>query len=484
MKTNSLSTTGRAALSALFLIISVMLVVVAVNSNVFYSGVTGTLRAQAVAPNTPGPTPIPPAPQDTGAKIGYENFTAPGVLTPVTTTEAGQQVNSVEYLGRNAGEPSVGSNWATGLANFQSGLQTLFVTFHDGCPATGIASTWVNRAAPTSVAVDSDPIGFTDRGFTDALGLHSRVFAGELTLLSPNTVKISYSDDDGVTWVPTQTGGLASGVDHETIGGGIYHTPVPVRPPGTIYPNAIYYCSQDIATAFCSRSDNGGLNYGPSIPLYTILDCGGLHGHVKVSPVDGTVYVPNPSCGSPSSQAVVVSQDNGATWTVRNVPVSDPGGSGVGSDPAIHVDDNGRLYFLGASGGSVAAVATSDDFGQTWQNIFDVSSEFGLKQIAFPAAVAGTQGRAAVAFYGSTGTGDSNAASFVGVWHLYVSHTFDGGLHWTTTDVTPNAPMQRSGLLRGGGANITRNLLDFFDITIDSEGRVLVGYVNGCEGGN
>jgi hypothetical protein len=44
--------------------------------------------------------------------------------------------------------------------------------------------------------------------------------------------------------------------------------------------------------------------------------------------------------------------------------------------------------------------------------------------------------------------------------------------------------MQRSGLLRGGGANITRNLLDFFDITIDSEGRVLVGYVNGCEGGN
>jgi hypothetical protein len=114
-----------------------------------------------------------------------------------------------------------------------------------------------------------------------------------------------------------------------------------------------------------------------------------------------------------------------------------------------------------------------------------VSSEFGLNQIAFPAAVAGSAGRAAVAFYGSTeANGDSNAANFTGVWHLYVSHTFDGGQHWTTTDVTPNAPMQRSGLLRGGGANITRNLLDFFDITIDRDGRVLVGYVDGCEGGH
>ena len=234
MKKHSSSSTGRAALSALLLAFSVGFVVLAVNSSVLNDGISGSLFAQA-----PTPTPIPIAPKDTNPKIGYENFTAPGVLTPVKTTEAGQQVNSVEYLGRNAGEPSVGSNWATGLANFQSGLQTLFVTFNDNCPINGPSSVWVNRAAPTSVAVDSDPIGFTDRGFTDALGSHSRVFAGELTLLSPNTVKISYTDDDGLTWVPTQTGGIASAVDHETIGGGIYHIPVPVRPPGTGYPNAL-----------------------------------------------------------------------------------------------------------------------------------------------------------------------------------------------------------------------------------------------------
>ncbi|MFL6585212.1 MAG: PKD domain-containing protein [Chthoniobacterales bacterium] len=474
MKRQTPSTAARTVLGALFLTLSLGLIVVAVNFNVLSDGRSGALYAQA------GPTPIPQAPADTGPKIGYENFTAPGVLTPVKTTEAGQQPNSVEYLGRNAGEPSVGSNWATGVANFQSGLQTLFITFDESCPLSGLSANWVNRAAPTSVAVDSDPIGFTDRSFTDTLGKHSRVFAGELTLLSPNTVKISYSDDDGSTWVPTQSGGLASAVDHETIGGGIYATPVPPRPPGTVYPYAVYYCSQDIATALCSRSDNGGLNYGPSIPIYSLADCGGLHGHVKVSPKDGTVYVPNPDCDSPSKQAVVVSDDNGTTWTVRDTPIATTGGS---SDPSIGIDSDGKVYFLGAANSTKAIVATSIDKGAHWTNVFDLSSEFGLNQIAFPAAVAGDSGRAAVAFYGSTGTGDSNAAGFQGVWHLYVSHTFDGGQHWTTTDVTPNAPMQRAGLLRGGGANITRNLLDFFDITIDRDGRVVVGYVDGCEGG-
>jgi len=436
------------------------------------------------------PPPPPAAPQDTGPKIGYENFTVPGVLVPVTVTSAGQQPHSVEYMGRNSGEPSVGSNWATGVANFQSDLQTLFVTFNDSCPNTGQSSIWVNRAAPTSTVIDSDPIGFTDRGFTDPLGFHSRVFAAELTLLSPDTVKISYTDDDGLNWFPNQSGGPASAVDHETIGGGIYHAPIPARPPGTTYPNAVYYCSQDIATALCSRSDDGGLTYGPSVPIYSLTACGGLHGHVKVSPKDGTVYVPNRSCGNQS--AAVVSQDNGMTWTVQHVQNPSFTASGASDDPAIGIDANGRVYFLFAQNGTAAGVATSDDFGATWQNIFDVGAVYGLKQIAFPAAVGGSatpgnpnSGRAAVAFYGSTtATGDSNAANFTGVWHLYVAETFDGGAHWTTTDVTPNAPMQRSGLLRGGGANITRNLLDFFDITIDRDGRVLVGYVNGCEGGN
>ena len=286
-----------------------------------------------------------------------------------------------------------------------------------------------------------------------------------------------------VDWTPSQGSGLASAVDHETIGGGPYAAPLNLNPPSPVYPHAVYYCSQDIAAALCSRSDDGGLTFGPSIPIYELTACGGLHGHVKVAP-DGTVYVPNRGCGT--NAAVVVSTDSGTTWTVRPVQNGSVTNTATLDDPAVGIDNNGTVYFLGAMNGTNAMVATSSDQGQTWSNIYDVGAASNLKNIAFPAAVAGDPGRSAVAFYGSvTGTegGDSSADGFTGVWHLYVAHTFDKGAHWTTTDVTPTLPMQRMGLLRGGGGPMDRNLLDFFDITIDRDGRVQVGYVDGCSGG-
>src|ERR671938_11950 len=53
-----------------------------------------SLGAVAVA----AATPIPPAPQDTGPKIGFENFEGPGTLTQVTTSSQGQPINTVEYI--------------------------------------------------------------------------------------------------------------------------------------------------------------------------------------------------------------------------------------------------------------------------------------------------------------------------------------------------------------------------------------------------
>jgi hypothetical protein len=212
---------------------------------------------------------------------------------------------------------------------------------------------------------------------------------------------------------------------------------------------------------------------------------------VKVAP-DGTVYLPNNSCGG--TGAVVVSEDNGLTWNVRLVQnaTSQTRANANLQDPAVAVDNNGRVYFGmsistvagSATGGSNAVVATSTDRGQTWQNIYDVGAIYGLKNVAFPAAVSADAGRAAVAFYGSTTSGDQSANSFNGIWHLYVASTFDGGLHWTTTDATPNDPLQRGCIWMHGGADICRNLLDFFDATVDKQGRVQVGYVDGCTDGD
>ena len=430
------------------------------------------------------PTPPPAATVDTTNHIGYENFEVPGLLTNVVANIPNNpgpgvtQVPTVEYMGRNAGEPSIGVNWNTDVTNFQSDLETLFVTFTNGCGDHGPLATWDNRVAPTSKAIDSDPIGFTDHA-----GAIQRVFAAELTATSP-TCKISHTDTDGqpagAGWSP-ETGPLGSGIDHETIGGGPYHSPL----VGAAYPHAIYYCSQDLVAAFCLRSDDGGSTYNePPIPTYT-TECGGLHGHVKVGP-DGTVYLPNKNCSG--DEAAVVSEDNGVTWKIRHV--QNPGVVSLPSesDPAVAIDDANRVYFAFANGDSAAAVAVSTDHGSTWSNIVDVSalsvSGANLKNIRYPAAVAGEGGRAAIAFLGTTEGGSANASSFNGIWHLYVAHTFDGGATWTTTDATPNMPVQRGCIWTGGGANICRNLLDFFDVQIDNEGRVQVGYVNGCPGGD
>lgn len=425
---------------------------------------TDPYRAKASAVSTSIAQP-PPAPAASGAPIGYENFEAPGILTPVNVTTG----PTVEWLGRNAGEPSIGNNWKTGITNLQSDLETLFISFAPACGAVGTNAVWQNRPAPTSQVIDSDPIGFTDRQT-------GRTFAAELSATSPSC-KISYTDDDGQTWVAT-TGPLGSGIDHQTVGGGPYHAPLIGTPA---YPNAAYYCSQDLVAAFCLRSDDGGANWGPPVATYT-TECGGLHGHVKVSPKDGTVYLPNNSCAG--AGAVVVSEDNGVTWAVRPVGNNTITSASGASDPAVGVDANGRVYFGMANADSAALVATSDDRGKTWQNFYDVGAAFGLRNIRYPAVVAGDAGRAAVAFYGTTTAGNANAASFNGVWHLYIAHTFDGGQTWTTTDATPNAPVQRGCIWTGGGANICRNMLDFFDITIDKQGRVEVGYVNGCPGGD
>src|SRR5207247_3194096 len=103
-----------------------------------------------------------------------------------------------------------------------------------------------------------------------------------------------YTDDDGANYTasykPSQGGGMPSGVDQQTFGGGPYNeNSTPPPPPHPIYPNAIYYCSQDLATAFCARSDDGGITFGAGIPIYELTQCTGIHGHVKVAP-DGTVY--------------------------------------------------------------------------------------------------------------------------------------------------------------------------------------------------
>jgi hypothetical protein len=365
----------------------------------------------------------------------------------------------------SAGEPSIGVNWKTGKAMYQAGLETDQVTFSTGNPAT---ATWVNVSSPETSAFSLDPILFVDpsTGRTVVSQL-----AGACSLSS-------FSDNDGASYTPAVGCGVPAGIDHQTIGGGPLAASTISSIPATLgYSHAVYYCSQGIVDASCALSLNGGLTYGPAIPIYTLLDCGGLHGHIKVGP-DGSAYVPNKNCGG--TQGVIVSRDNGTTWSVHTVPGSTSGDS----DPSVAIGSDNTVYLGWHNGDGHAMVAVSHDHGTTWTNIHDVGTALGIQNVAFPAMVAGDGNRAALAFLGTPTAGNAqDTANFTGVWHLYIAHTYDGGATWTLVDATPTDPVQRGSIcLQGTTCGNDRNLLDFIDDAVDSQGRVLVGYADGCVG--
>jgi hypothetical protein len=364
-------------------------------------------------------------------------------------------------VGASAGEPTLGVNESTGAVMFIAGTETLKVDIQSNTSAT-----WTNVSAPQTSLITFDPILFTDQQT-------NRTFVSQL--LPTKISLMAYTDDDGVSWQPSMGAGINSGVDHQTVGGG------PFAPgllqPLTAYPNIVYYCSQDIALAQCATSLDGGTTFGLAVPIYNLTQCSGLHGHVKVGP-DGTAYVPNKNCNG--QQGMAASSDNGLTWSVTTVP----GSSAGSSDPSVGIATDGTVYF-GFGGGDGHAYAAVYDPSGGWSNLQDVGAAFGIRNIAFPAVVAGDGDRAAFAFLGTTAAGAATAdnPAFVADWHLYVAHTYDGGVSWVTVDVTPNDPVQRSTICTAGTTcGTTRNLLDFMDATVDAQGRVLVGYADGCVG--
>lgn len=418
-------------------------------------------HGSATIENKPAPQPTPPP--STEVAPTYQNYPAP------------------PELGNSAGEPTIGVNWDTGNAFFLSSLQTLRIKWDD--TASPAPATWDDISAPTTSLTSLDPILFTD---SDAgPNRTNRTFVSQLL---GKASAMAFTDDDGANWTISQGSGINSGVDHQTIGGGPYAKNPDgslkggaIQLPGLngkIYPNAIYYASQDVGLAEIARSDNGGLTFGLAIPMWTLVQCDGLHGHIKVAP-DGTVYVPNKSCGG--KQGVAVSEDNGLSWTVRTIDGSTPGDT----DPSVGIGADGTVYFGYQDGDGHARAAVSHDRGATWVNVQDVGASQGVQNTVFAAVIAGDSNRAAFFFLGSTtpgAIGRQTDLTFQGTWYGYIATTYDGGVTWVTANATPNDPVQRGVVCTNGTScpDGTRNLLDFNDLTVDKQGRVLAAYADGC----
>ncbi len=390
------------------------------------------------------------------------------------------------------GEFNIGYNPATGrIMTMNSGAIWRLTPGEVQTPAKPecCEALWEDRSS-TITDIGLDPILWTDQK-------SGRTFASNSTV-GANAV-YAFTDNDGDLWVPFGIAAPNGGADHQTIGSGPYPLINGMPNPLATAANqgqAVYYCSQDVVgPASCYRSDTLGSTYGAPTLAYTGQGagvpggtCGGLHGHLHVAP-DGTAWLPVNDCSG--LQGGVFSTDMGTTWVTFQAPnaVSQTNGA----DPSIAIDSDSTVYYAYVNNEPVAAGQPAEGHARvqvghrnpdntiTWTNNFDLGATHGIVNAAHIEAVGGSPGRAAVGFFGTDRAGDYQALSFPGKWYAFIATTYDGGATWTTVNATPNDPIQSmTGIWQQGGGAQDRNLLDFNEITIDSKGRVLYGYSDGC----
>ncbi|MDQ3964194.1 MAG: glycoside hydrolase [Actinomycetota bacterium] len=342
----------------------------------------------------------------------------------------------------------------------------------------------------------------------DAEGV-DRIFTIDLTIACSY---LSFSDDEGKTWI---TNPLACGRpvnDHQTLFSG-----PPAITPMVGFPHVVYYCWNDLATSSCSRSLDGGITFLPTgSPAFPGVDpnaedpgigdptkpwrgqegsCGGLHGHGHVG-LDGTVYLPKGHCGQPW---LAISKNEGATW--ESVQVAKNGV--VHHEASVATDRKGNIYYTYAARDRMVYLVVSRDDGKTWMKPMMVAAP-GVNETNIPSLDVGGVGKVALAYMGTTNspgmpfpplTGTTtNPDCFVAqlpcptpeeykktTWNGYVTVTKNAlakdPVFYSTTVNDERDPLKR-GICGPGRCGL--DILDFIDVTIAPDGQVWSSWTDAC----
>lgn len=382
-------------------------------------------------------------------------------FVPAHADSSGTPSYTVYNVGFNGGEPSIGYDDVHDAAIYGAGLSMEKLTWDDSTDPPTYTNTAVPK--PPSDVTTLDAITTVDPS-------SGRLFNSQLAGLCS---LMSYSDDDGATWTPSQGCGENTLLDHQSVGVGPFHAPLDTNPVSKL---AVYYCAQNGFNGACAVSLDGGRTFGPgryayNTPANAIDDpsqtieaeggaCSALHGHLKVGP-DGTAYLPVKGCGgTPSIEngtnteyvggrpALSISADNGVTWTVHVVPggkvdngltgsahdtnlVSNPdeSDSSVSISKPTSAMPSGVVYYAWENGFNPsdiknadtrqAMVTAYDPATDTWGQPVDISSAMvdphtnePLQNVMFPVVVAGDADRAVVAFLGTSQVGDTQTNKF------------------------------------------------------------------------
>lgn len=351
--------------------------------------------------------------------------------------------------------------------------------------------------------ITGDPYVYVDRT-TD------RVFM--LDMNPPLTCsQLSFSDDKGETWTtqPVACTGNPPIYDHQTINSG-----PPAMTPTAGYENVVYQCINRITDSQCARSLDGGLTFSSGTPVFAGYDpqqanvsaitsgdpgqvfsgafeglCGGLHGHVQVSPTDGTVILPRNHCGTPM---VGLSQDDGLTWETVEVAGYQ---TYSGHEAAVAFDAAGNAYFVTMEETGRMMLSISQDSGQTWSDPIDVTHP-DVTAAHLPTIAAGDEGNVVVAYTGTENlpmgyknpdfedgyNSSEDEAINNATWNGYIGVITDALADQPTIQtVLVNHPSEP--LVRGYcGPGRCPGMYDFIDVEVSPDGRPYAAFVDACTG--
>lgn len=401
----------------------------------------------------------------------------------------------------DAPEPTIGIPWNTDDVFYLAYDVTYRLSFDENGDTE-----WEDVSPLTTPPINLDPMLIADEQT-------GRILTGGL--LGPCSV-MHYSDDNGDTWLPS--GNVCSGAqfDHQSIG--IGPKPVIGNPLDAPQLQNAYYCGQLVLIG-CSISYDGGVTWTVPTPAAVqfvapaggeggAAACGGFHGHWRTSTVTGTAALPVPGCaqhglliannGVAGTEATAIT---GLTFEARLVEGSHEWTGGF--DPSIAFTRESSWLYYGMADHMGARMALSKNEGLNWELMgphqnttwLDVGQFHDPPIVAatFADVQAGDDDRVAFAFLGLEDLdGDRLGNEYEDLyacdvtvenreWRYYFAQSFDAGANWTVQRLSDDI-VQRGGIWDGGGGNPCRNLLDFNDMDVDSEGRAYIAFGDGCVG--
>jgi hypothetical protein len=245
------------------------------------------------------------------------------------------------------------------------------------------------------------------------------------------------------------------------------------------------------------KSTDAGKTFTPPMML---TGAGGIDrpGNVAVDQYTGNIYTTYEprtllGAGVPNQINFMKSTDGGATWTTTTAYTGPAGTTVENSFVILAVDRGGNIHMVFAQSSTTPVrtnchvyLMSSADGGGTWTTPVQVDSGAGNNSATIPWVVAGSPGVVDITWYGSTMASpdnvpnpDVNQGQWWNVFFAQVTNALSGNPTIAQSQVASNVHNDAICSRGGNCTGSTRDLAEYYTITLDLQGFAHIAYVDG-----